>query len=181
MLAFYGKGLLTLRPTPKLEDYPLSFVRGCLFNIFAANLKLEAVPSIRNPTTHHAVVTRETREPTYHGEQMPRLIKLKNFPAYARISGPYIHLCDISFKVVPLGNDVLLPRVVELLREFMETDFRYLCQCPRCFFLTSSALANRCPLTMHFSWENVKKTGGDELKNIVDTTTPSHCAWQDTF
>jgi hypothetical protein len=25
-------------PTPKLEDHPLSFVRGCLFNIFAATL-----------------------------------------------------------------------------------------------------------------------------------------------
>jgi hypothetical protein len=41
---FYGEGLLAPRPTPKLEDHPLSFVRGCLFNIFAANLQLEAVP-----------------------------------------------------------------------------------------------------------------------------------------
>jgi hypothetical protein len=45
---FYGEGLSAPRPTPKLEDHPLSFVRGCLFNIFAANLQLEAVPSIRN-------------------------------------------------------------------------------------------------------------------------------------
>jgi hypothetical protein len=58
MLAFYGEGLLAPRPTPKLEDHPLSFVRGCLFNIFAANLQLEAVPSIHNPRTCHAVVTR---------------------------------------------------------------------------------------------------------------------------
>jgi hypothetical protein len=35
---FYGEGLLALRATPKLEDDPLSFVRGCLFNIFAATL-----------------------------------------------------------------------------------------------------------------------------------------------
>jgi hypothetical protein len=35
---FYGEGLLALRPTPKLEDHPLSSVRGCLFNVFAANL-----------------------------------------------------------------------------------------------------------------------------------------------
>jgi hypothetical protein len=27
----YGEGLLELRTTPKLEDHPLSFVRGCLF------------------------------------------------------------------------------------------------------------------------------------------------------
>jgi hypothetical protein len=37
-LFFYGKGLLAPRPTPKLENYPLSFVRGCLFNIFSATL-----------------------------------------------------------------------------------------------------------------------------------------------
>jgi hypothetical protein len=55
---FYGEGLLAPRPTPKLEDHPLSLVRGCLFNIFAANFQLEAVPSIRNPRTRHAVVTR---------------------------------------------------------------------------------------------------------------------------
>jgi hypothetical protein len=33
---FYGDGLLALRPTPKLEDHPLSFVCSCLFNVFAA-------------------------------------------------------------------------------------------------------------------------------------------------
>jgi hypothetical protein len=35
---FYGEEFLAPRPTSKLEDHPLSFVRGCLFNIFAANL-----------------------------------------------------------------------------------------------------------------------------------------------
>jgi hypothetical protein len=60
---FYGEGLLAPRPTPKLEDRRLSFVRGCLFNIFAANLQLEAVPSIRNPRTRHAVVTRGPTPP----------------------------------------------------------------------------------------------------------------------
>jgi hypothetical protein len=54
---FYGEGLLAPRPTLKPEVHPLSFVR-LLFNIFVANLQLEAVPSIRNPRTHHAVVTR---------------------------------------------------------------------------------------------------------------------------
>jgi hypothetical protein len=37
-LIFYGKGLLAPRPISKLEDHPLSFVRGCLFNISAATL-----------------------------------------------------------------------------------------------------------------------------------------------
>jgi hypothetical protein len=30
--------LLAPRPTPKLEDHPLSAVRGCLFNIFTVSL-----------------------------------------------------------------------------------------------------------------------------------------------
>jgi hypothetical protein len=37
-LFFYGEGLLAPRPTPKLEDHPLSSVCGCLFHVFAANL-----------------------------------------------------------------------------------------------------------------------------------------------
>jgi hypothetical protein len=35
---FYDEGLLASRPTPQLEDYPLSIVRGCLFNVFTATL-----------------------------------------------------------------------------------------------------------------------------------------------
>ena len=31
---FYGEDLLAPRPTPKLEDHPLSAVRDCLFNIY---------------------------------------------------------------------------------------------------------------------------------------------------
>jgi hypothetical protein len=37
-LIFYGEELLAPRPTPKLEDHPLSAVRDCLFNIFTASL-----------------------------------------------------------------------------------------------------------------------------------------------
>jgi hypothetical protein len=55
---FYGEGLLAPRPTTKLMDHLLSFVRGCLFNIFAANLQLEAVSSLRYPRTRHALVKR---------------------------------------------------------------------------------------------------------------------------
>jgi hypothetical protein len=38
-LIFYGE-LLAPHPIPKLEDYPLSAVRDCLFNIFAAALHM---------------------------------------------------------------------------------------------------------------------------------------------
>jgi hypothetical protein len=37
-LFFYGKGLLAPRRASNLEDHRLSFVRGCLFIIFTANL-----------------------------------------------------------------------------------------------------------------------------------------------
>jgi hypothetical protein len=35
---FYGEGLLAQHPTPKQEYHPLSFFRGCLFNISASIL-----------------------------------------------------------------------------------------------------------------------------------------------
>jgi hypothetical protein len=37
---FYGEELLAPRRTPKLEDQPLSAIRHCLFNTFAATLHI---------------------------------------------------------------------------------------------------------------------------------------------
>jgi hypothetical protein len=50
--------LLAPRQTPKLEDHPLSAVRDCLFNTFAATLRI-CRTSIRNLRMRHAVVTRD--------------------------------------------------------------------------------------------------------------------------
>jgi len=49
--------LLASRPTSKLEDNPLSAVRDCLFNVFAATLQIGGRSSIRYLKTRHAVVT----------------------------------------------------------------------------------------------------------------------------
>jgi len=38
---FYGEELSKPRPTPKMENYPLSAVRDGLCNIFAATLHIE--------------------------------------------------------------------------------------------------------------------------------------------
>jgi hypothetical protein len=38
IIIFYGEELLAPRPTPKLEEHPLSAVRDSLFNVFAATL-----------------------------------------------------------------------------------------------------------------------------------------------
>jgi hypothetical protein len=56
-MSFYSEELLAPRPTPKLEDYPLSAVRNYLFNIFAATLHIGDRYSIRNLSMSHAVIT----------------------------------------------------------------------------------------------------------------------------
>ena len=63
-IRFYGEELLAPHPTPNMEDYPLSAVRDCLFNIFAATLAIGGRSSIRNLRTRHAVA----QGPTYHGQ-----------------------------------------------------------------------------------------------------------------
>jgi hypothetical protein len=55
---FYGEELLPLRPSPKLEDHPLSAVRGCLFDMFAAAVHIGGRCIIRNLRTRRAMVTR---------------------------------------------------------------------------------------------------------------------------
>jgi hypothetical protein len=57
MIRFYGEELIAPCPTPKLEDHPLSAVRDCLFNIFAATLHFEGRSSIHNLRMRHAVLT----------------------------------------------------------------------------------------------------------------------------
>jgi hypothetical protein len=56
-ISFNIEELLALPPIPKLEDHPLSGVRDCLFNIFAAALHIADRSSNRNLRMRHAVVT----------------------------------------------------------------------------------------------------------------------------
>jgi hypothetical protein len=56
-VSFYDEKLSAPRPTPKLEDHPLSAVLHCLFNIFVAALHTGGRSSIRNLRTRHTVVT----------------------------------------------------------------------------------------------------------------------------
>jgi hypothetical protein len=50
-IRFHGNELLAHRPTPILEHHPLSAVRDCLFNTFAATLHIGGRFSIRNLRT----------------------------------------------------------------------------------------------------------------------------------
>jgi len=54
-ISFYCEELLAPRPTPKLEDHPLS--AACDFNLFTATLHIGGCYSICNLRTRHAVVT----------------------------------------------------------------------------------------------------------------------------
>jgi hypothetical protein len=56
-ILFRGEELLAPRPATKLEDHPLSVVRDCLFNIFAATFRIGGRSTTRNLRTRHAVVT----------------------------------------------------------------------------------------------------------------------------
>jgi hypothetical protein len=55
--SFSQWGVVTPRPTSKLEYHPLSAVRDCIFSIFAATLHIGGRSSIRNRRTRHAVMT----------------------------------------------------------------------------------------------------------------------------
>ena len=55
--SFYSEKILAPLPTPKLEYHPLSAVRDCSFNIFAATLHIGVCSSIRHLRTRHVVVT----------------------------------------------------------------------------------------------------------------------------
>ena len=57
MIRFYSEKFFSPYPTPKLEYHPLSAVRDCVFNIFAATLHIGGHSFIRNLWMCHAVVT----------------------------------------------------------------------------------------------------------------------------
>ena len=54
--SFYGEELLAPCPPSELEDHPLSALRGCLFNVFAATLRTGCRTSTRNLKTRHVVL-----------------------------------------------------------------------------------------------------------------------------
>jgi hypothetical protein len=49
-------GVVSTSPNPQAGDHPLSAVRDCLFNIFAATLHIGGRSSMRNLRTCHALV-----------------------------------------------------------------------------------------------------------------------------
>ena len=74
-IGFYGEEL-TPRPTPKLEDHPLSAVREFLFSIFTTTFHIKGHSSICNLRTRHAVVTGTHLSRSCHHIILPNLISV---------------------------------------------------------------------------------------------------------
>jgi hypothetical protein len=70
---FYGEGLSAPRSTPKLKDHPLSAVRDCLFNIFAATLRTRRTSLHPQPEDAPCC---GAKGPTYHGHSLHKLLKM---------------------------------------------------------------------------------------------------------
>jgi hypothetical protein len=81
-ICFYDEELLASRPTPKLENHPLSAVPNCLFNIFAATFHITGHSSICNQRMCHAVVTG-----THLSRHIPKLLVQNTFQYYSSING----------------------------------------------------------------------------------------------
>jgi hypothetical protein len=58
VVIFCGKELVAPRPTPKLDDHPLSGVRDCLFSIFAAASEQMAIVFLNSFNCMHIVCLR---------------------------------------------------------------------------------------------------------------------------
>ena len=64
-MGFHGEVLLGPRPTPKLEGHPLSIVRYCLFNLFAATLHIgsrSSICNLMNISCRHKLVSKSTED-----------------------------------------------------------------------------------------------------------------------
>jgi hypothetical protein len=71
-----GEGLFAPSRTSNLEDYPFSFARGCLRNIFGVPSPIAGGrPSIRKLRTRRALVTRDTPNGITIRKQNPHLSK----------------------------------------------------------------------------------------------------------
>ena len=69
--SFYGDELSATLPTPRLKDYPLSAIRDCSFNMFAAVLHIGGRSSMRHLRTRLAVTgARSSRTLKTHVQQL---------------------------------------------------------------------------------------------------------------
>ena len=89
----YGEELFAPRPTLKLEDYTLSAICDCLFNIFAATLLIRDLSSIRNPRAQITVVTGPTSYSLFH------MCGLK-FQRYYRLCRDYLYVLFLEKQLV---------------------------------------------------------------------------------
>ena len=90
------------RPTPKLEDHPLSGVRDCLLSLFVATLHIRGCFSICNLRTCHAVVAGTHK----HGSTLPYISKISS--AASSILYNFSHFTKTCLSTLTLGKKLLL-------------------------------------------------------------------------
>ena len=113
MIRFYGEELLAPRPTPKLEDHPLSSVRHCLLNMLPATLHTGGRSSICNLRTRLAVVT---------GTHLPRPfhINTQNKPNLPKVCNRFVFTSNIEYVHCEVGTDYIQFRQTSVLILFWE-------------------------------------------------------------
>jgi hypothetical protein len=124
---FYGEELLAPRPTPKLEDHPLSAVRDCLFKIFAAALLIwrpflnpqpEDAPcrGDRDPLITFVIISKvlpdilstasfqkggfeskSAHNRVWYYVRLGSSLIPRGLPSLRDLRGPYLHRCDSYF------------------------------------------------------------------------------------
>jgi hypothetical protein len=102
-IRFHGQELLAPRPTPKLEDHPLSAVRDCLFNIFTATLHTGGRSSIRNLRTRlrHSPVFSKTGKSSCPSQES-KLQQSSPYPGPA----PTPSLCHITRQSIRINASI---------------------------------------------------------------------------
>ena len=93
----YWEELLAPLPTPKLEGHPLSAVRDCLFNLFAATLHIGCRSSIRKLRKRHAVVTGTHNHGFYSIPSVGNIFLLCKYLSYAwciQREAPLLHVTN---------------------------------------------------------------------------------------
>jgi hypothetical protein len=104
MVIFYGEELLAPCPTPKLEGHPLSAVRDCLFNVFAATLH------IRRPFLHP-----QPEDAPCHGDRDQLIIGFRHimlFTVHIKLLCAHLHCWCNSVTVMASDRQLKCTQIV---------------------------------------------------------------------
>jgi hypothetical protein len=105
MAIFCDEEFLAPRPTPKLEETPLSVIRVCLFNTFAATLPISGRSSIRNLCTRHAVM-----RGTYLSRHYVSLNTIQRNTTYQNLHNWIINISTSQYNLYNKSECIYIPQ-----------------------------------------------------------------------